>query len=218
MPIPFGLYRLDLVGDIFGQTTTNSYHFMTRGEDSPPTYQQELIELMNDFNENIVPLVCLFADQEWECNRLIGTTLDPPDNIRLELGPLALNGAQSGGALPSFCAAITSYKTAHNSPNFRGRSYYAGISKQFAEQGHIVGANLTQLRAIPETMLERYGGGAGTTRPVWGIFSPKLGRNRILLPLPHYTYNTGSGFRSIIQVVTQPVIGTSGHRRLGRGI
>lgn len=218
MPSPFGLYRLDLVGSLFGQITTNSYHFTTRGSDSPDTYEQELIELMNDFVGIIVPLICLWADQEWTCDRLIGTTLFPPDNIRLELGPLTLNGAQTSGALPSFCAAVTSYKTAHNTKHFRGRSYYAGISKEFAVGGHITGENLTQLRAIPEGMLERYGGGAGTLRPVWGIFSPSLGRTRIPLPLPHYSYDIAAGFRSIIQVVTQPVIGTSGHRRLGRGV
>jgi hypothetical protein len=213
-----GLYHVTVVGRLHGQTTQNGFFFRTRGTDAPDTYAQELIELINDFNTTIVPIICLWADQEWECNALIGTTLYPWQGPMFELGPLGLNGAQTGGSLPSFNAGVVAYRTAVNSSNFRGRSYFAGVSKSFADGGRVTGANLTQLQDIGNGLLARYGGGVSSTRPVWGVFSPTVGRRRVTAPIVHYEFDSDVGFVPIIQVTARPTIYTCGHRRLNRGI
>lgn len=218
MPTPFGLYHITLVGRLHGQVTQNGFYFRTRGEDSPETYAQELIDLINDFNDHITNLVCVFADQEWECNGIVGTTLFPAGGPMFELGPLGLNGAQTDGSLPPYCSGVVAYRTGINTAHSRGRNYFAGVSKGQSESGRIVGANLTQLQSIGDGLLSRYGSGVSTTRPVWGVFSNALGRTRIVGPPVHMTYDADAGFFPVIQATARPTVFTQGHRRLNRGI
>lgn len=217
MPLtPRGLYRVKLIGEIHGQATETAFHFTTSENSGQSSYYTELLETMQHFQTNMLPIIQAFCCQEWVAKTLIGVTLIPKAEVFIEIRIPNGTGFQPDNSLPSFNAGLLSLRTGAGGRSRIGRLYIPGVAEGLSSASRLEGQYLGLLSNIGAKLTQFYGTSGSYPWIRYGVFSRKLGVTRVLSPLPTLNYNI-AGFKIVTSTVARPEIATQRRRKLARG-
>lgn len=216
LPVPTGLYRLNLIGELHGSLTNNLFHFQGGRNANINTHANELTTLCNDFTNNILPKILLFAGDDFKAKSLLGVSLIPRPGVLVEVRYAEASGVQSDDCLPSFCAGLLSIRTGVGGRSGHGRVYIPGVPENLSSDSRLEGTHLALLNDIGTTLNARYGPTGASNLAFFGIFSRKLGVTRSLGPPVTLTYSM-NGFMKMTTWIARPEIATQRKRKLFTG-
>lgn len=203
------IYQVRLQGRIEGQETNNVLHFLCTGADSD--VELHLIQvLLSCFITNVLPVLA----SAWTLERIVWKRVGPtlgPEIISLPEGDAS--GGVTTDALPSFCSAVMSIRTALGGRSHRGRFYLAGIPEASVTGSSIPteSALWAALLAFATCLVTNFvpGDPPGAPSYAMGVYSRVLGGAA-------FPYTT-PGFSAMKEVHPVQQIGTTRSRKVGRG-
>jgi hypothetical protein len=205
------IYQLRVKGQIDAQETNNVLHFRCAsgaGDDDVLTHL--VLVLMNCFVTHLIPVL----PQNAFLNSIIWKKVSPALGPETET-PFtpSQQGAGDDQALPSFCSAVFSIRTAVGGRSHRGRMYLAGIPESQTTQSSLTSGDpyYTALLAFAACVVASFipGDPVGTHSWAMGVYSRKIGGS-------HFPYG-GNGFTPMTSFVPHTEIGTTRSRKVGRG-
>jgi hypothetical protein len=217
MAIDWAMYYLKLVGTIHNQVTQTGYWFMTNTQVEDWDHAQNCNDLIFKFNNDVMPHIKQWANQEWHFIGLVAATMYPRNGPIVERVYETVVGDQIGECLPSFNSGVLSLRTGLGGRSHLGRTYYPGISEGDHESSLLNAPAFTRLQSIGDALLTGFGATAPDSIFYYGVYSHKLGD----VPLPAPAVGkmvTPAGFTVISQCLARRRIATMRKRMLGHGI
>jgi hypothetical protein len=213
MPVPAALgvaYQVKVVGHIEEQVTNNILHFVNVGADADVELHL-ILALIQCFQEVLLPGL----SEEYTLNEVHWKEVFPILGVEA-ITPITgiTAGGVAGDALPSYCSAVCSIRTAFGGRSGRGRMYVPGIPEASTDGSKILveSTTWTQLLAFAACLATKFihldpAGGAN----LWdmSVYSRKIGGEA-------FPYGT-AGFHAMRSVTPDRFLGTTRSRKVGRG-
>jgi len=216
MPIsPRKLYCCTIVGELHGQQVMT--RFWIRGGDASPasTVTAEITNIRAGMFTNILPAYKACLTSAWHGNHM--TTMEMTTRPRVMIDEvIAVSGDQDADALPSFCAAVLSYRTGFSGRSYAGRVYLPGLYAGSSESSRLVGGAFGLVQSLGATLLSTFGPTGTNTYGRVGVFSRLAGVTRSAGPPPVLNYSI-LGWTQITQYIARADVGTQRKRKLGVG-
>jgi len=211
IPVPQGsTVQVLIQGVIEGQQCQNVTYFRAQAADT-----DMLLHLLAEIGECFLALIPVLAPS-YSLERIKGKIVSPAVGLESEWTPApgdTVQGADAGGALPSFCSALISLKTDRPGRSGKGRMYIAGVPEESATSSilNTDAALWTGLLTFALCLLNKF---KAKDVPVagdyeWGIMSRKIGGAK-----PPFL---AQGFAPIIEVHPKRELATTRSRKVGRG-
>lgn len=202
-------YQVKIVGRMDGQETNNIWHFVaaTANDDVLLRLVQVFIQC---FITNLLPVL----SSSWQMERVVWKKVTPAlgvENIYVPGGSLVGGGAAT--ALPSFCSALFSIRTAQGGRSKRGRSFLAGIPEAATLNSALDATHAFWVAALAFAVcvLSNFNPGDPPGANTWfpAVYSRKIGGS---------TFPFGAaGFTRVTSISPVAQIATTRSRKVGRG-
>ena len=213
MPVPAALgvaYQVKVVGHIEEQVTNNILHFVNVGADSDVELHL-ILALILCFQEVLLPGL----SAEYTLNEVHWKEVFPVLGVET-ITPISgvVVGGVAGDALPSYCSAVVSERTAFGGRSGRGRMYIAGIPESATDGSKILleSPTWTQMLAFAACLATKFihldpAGGAN----LWdlSVYSRKIGGEA-------FPYGA-TGFHAVRNFIPDRFLGTTRSRKIGKG-
>jgi hypothetical protein len=219
MPADFDiayLFRVDMIGEIHGQLTQNSFHFSVYGDLLANNPHQLGSGLLQDFITGALPVVRQVASQQWAVKLVYCSSMIPKSEVLYEQAIPEGGGFQPDDSLPSHDCFLLRLRTGYGGRSRNGSLHLAGVPEGSSSNSRIEGSLLTDLRGVGDFLIARYGVGGSSDGYLWGLYSRKLGDTRIPGPPPAIAHSL-TGFYPVVSVVASNEVSTILKRRLHRG-
>lgn len=202
-------YQVKIVGRIDGQETNNIMHFSCPVSDSD--VDLHLIQVIAQcFIDHLLPVL----SSAWTLEKVVWKRVSPtlgPEFTSIPVGAGA--GGGSASALPSFCSAVLSIRTAQGGRSKRGRQYIAGIPEEATLNSTIDSTSdlWEGLVAYALCLITGFSIGDPPVANTWQfvLYSRKIGGAT-------FPYGN-SGFTPVTDMFPVSQIGTTRSRKVGRG-
>lgn len=216
MPItPRKLYMATIVGSLHGQLTMT--RLWLRGGDASPASQvkTELAGIRTGLFGPVLDAYKACLSSAWHGNHLsiIEMTVRPREMID---EVIAVSGNQDADALPSFCAALLSFRTGFSGRSYAGRLYLPGVASTLSTESRLDGSAFGLVQAFGASLLSTFGPNGTNFYGRVGVFSVKLGVTTNVGPPKTLNYSI-AGWRQITECIARPDIATMRKRKLGVG-
>lgn len=202
-------FQVRVVGTTEGAETNNVMHFMAAT--AVDDVELRLIAaLVACFVEHLLPV----TSGSWALQKLVWKRVSPTLGIEhVFVPPEAGAGSGPAQALPSFCAAVVSIRTAEGGRSKRGRMYLPGIPENATANSVIDPTNgfWTELVAFVACVVTKFvlGDPPAANSFQWMVYSRKIGGA---------TFPYGAnGFTAVTNAFPNQLIGSARSRKVGRG-
>lgn len=202
-------FQVRIVGDIEGTETNNVLHFMA----GTPVDDVEL-RLIQALVECIVTNLLPVTSSSWSLRQLVWQQCAPTLGVQhIYIPPEAGPGGGPAAALPSYCSAVVSIRTAMGGPSKRGRMYLPGIPEAATTISTLDSGNAfwTGLVAFVVCVGTKFilGDVAPANAFQLMVYSRKLGGSQ----MPY----APNGFQPVTSMHAVQQLGTTRSRKLGVG-
>lgn len=202
-------YQVKIVGRMDGQETNNIWHFVaaTASDDVLLRLVQVFIQC---FITNLLPVL----SSSWQMERVVWKKVHPTLGVENQYIPGgSLIGGGNANALPSFCSALFSIRTAQGGRSKRGRSFLAGIPEAVTTNSVLNAADpfWAAALAFAVCVLANFNPGDPPGANTWfpTVYSRKIGGS---------TFPFGAnGFTRVTSISPVAQIATTRSRKVGRG-
>lgn len=213
MPVPSAIndmWQVRVIGRMEGQECNNILHFSCVGS-STDVETGLILKLIECFTTHLMPvLASTYSLQEVRWKK-VSPVLGP------EYSTIVGVGAAGGGtatALPSYCSAVVSIRTALGGRSKRGRMYIPGIPEDqtngsYLDPGLPLYLGLVAFLACVAGEFFHPDPAGGSDLFDIGVYSRKIGGSA-------FPYGT-SGFTAATALTPSSVLGTTRSRKVGRG-
>lgn len=205
------IFQVRVVGHIDGQETNNVMHFKCASGAGDTDVDLHLIQvIVQCFVDHLLPVLSSAFTLEKIIWKKVSPALGP------EFTSVVASGGAGGGnaqALPSFCSALFSIRTALGGRSHRGRLYIPGIPEAATtnssfDPNHAFWAGMLAYAVCLVTNFIP-GDPVGSNSWAMGVYSRKIGG-------ANFPYGA-NGFTPINDVVAVSQIATTRSRKVGRG-
>ena len=202
-------YQIKIVGRQDGQETNNIWHFVCAQSDT-----DVLLHLIQVFIQCFLTNLLPVLSSSWALERVLWKKVTPAlgvENVYVPAG--TLTGGGNANALPSFCSAVVSIRTAQGGRSKRGRSFIAGIPESVTTNSTINAADpfWAALLAFAACVLSNFNPGDPPAANTWfpAVYSRKIGGST----LPY----GAAGYTRVTAILPVSQLGTQRSRKVGRG-
>jgi hypothetical protein len=219
MPADFpiqNLFRVDMLGELHGQLTQNSFHYSMYGDMLANSPHVQGASLLQDFITGALPVIRQVASQQWAVKLVYCHSMIPKGLVLYEEAIPEGGGFQPDDSLPSHDSYLLRLRTGYGGRSRNGSLHLAGIPEGSSSNSRIEGSLLTDLRGVGDFLLARYGVGGSSDGFLWGLYSRKLGDVRTTIPVVSIDHSL-TGFYPITSVVASNEVSTILKRKLHRG-
>lgn len=212
MPIPASVgdkFQVRVVGRMEGQETNNILHFMAATAIDDVDLRL-IVALADCFITHLLPVVT----SAWTLEKFIWKQVNPVLGVENVSTPAGIGaGAGAATALPSFCSAVLSIRTAEGGRSHRGRMYLPGIPESATTVSTFDTGNAfwTGLIAFAGCLASKFilGDPPAANSFQMLVYSRKLGGST-------FPY-TNAGFTAVRSITAVQQLGTTRSRKVGRG-
>lgn len=205
------VFEVKMMGLIEGQQTVNIWHFAQVGDGDEDVLLHLVQVLLNCFTTHLLPVL----SSSWRLDEIRTKQVYPIHGAEVITVPnVNTQGGGSDAALPSYCAAVVSKRTAFGGRSKRGRHYWAGIPEDQTTGSFIENTQplWTALLAFAACVISEFvhpdpAGGHAIYDMM--LYSRKLGGSQ--LPLGQ------AGLTAVREYVPTRALGTMRSRKVGRG-
>ncbi len=204
------VYQVRVRGHIEGQETNNVWHFASASGDTDVEVHLILV-LAACFVTHLIPQLA----SAWALQDIVWKKIYPvlgTENITIPTGTLV--GGVSTDALPSYCSAVVSIRTAQGGRSRRGRAYIAGVPEAatIGSRLNTGGAFWTAFLAFLNCVATNFivGDPPGSNAWQFMVYSRKLSG-------AHFPLTTTTGLTAMTSMKPVQDMGTTRSRKLGRG-
>lgn len=152
-----------LIGQVFGQTTVTTFHWVVDAIVGVPT----LTDVLNALNTNMVPDFLDICSEDWSAQILRGRRVSPNPTRSYDVVLGGLDGVVASPSLPPSVAGVIARYTNAPGPRGRGRIYVPGVPASYHDDGLLTNLGLNSYAAFtPHLDLQKVLAGVATLDPV----------------------------------------------------
>lgn len=217
MPIPDGLYILNLTMELHGVPCLNNIWFRTKETNALAHEHAACDWIAGEFTDVILPVWRAAVSSQMSFVSAVVTCLTPRNLAQTVKAYQGVTGNLGGESMPPHDAALISFFTMFPGRRTHGRLYISGIPRDTVFSGIMTLTQGERVNALASKLLQWFGRN-GVTGQFYGVvFSRKNGRTRDEGPPPFFNYSPLAGI-PWARTQTKGQIFTQRHRLIGKGM
>jgi hypothetical protein len=205
-----GMIRATIEGRLHGQVTNNVLFFGRVGELGNPDWATILAALGAAIITCAIDTLLPALSTQFTLERVRLQAVDPTltDEVIVTTN-LPDSGEVANESLPSFTAAVLSFRTGMGGKSKRGRMYIAGVPENGQTDSLVTAAERDLLQDFVACLIAQFTGNVGAGGFRLGVYSRKLGGVKPM--------NMSLGWVPVTSISQNSALGTMRSRKLGRG-
>ena len=141
--------QANIIGQLHGQTTVNTMHYVTNEVGATPDAQSLTLAL----EATLIPKIKAATSNEWSLVKTVVQKIRPlPPAIGYESTTLAGPGFLFTESLPTSVAVVVTKRTTLAERKYRGRCYFAGVSATHEIDSQVTTVGLGLWNDVAEVM------------------------------------------------------------------